>query len=250
MGNNVWKVSKQCDDRLFSTRISFDLSENVHLHYRDMRLVFGKEEWKRFASFVAKADDWMTSKEYGENSGKPFQEIEEVIPAKSSYFNGDVALEEQANGLFHLHFHDIRLEFSRPVFGSILNVLTEGGLYNICPLGQLLVIVYDFQQGWVNRPIDQSPIYTSLFDEFSSHDLYMARLTELFPDIPNVVSTKQYDELFKSIVDFGFDLSKEPRVRIDDNCIIDGHHRISILLKMFGPDKRLVFKENQLVGLL
>jgi hypothetical protein len=250
VGNNVWRVTDHDNERLFNTRVSFDLSENVHLHYRDLRMVFGKEEWNSFAEFIAQANNWLLGIEYGENSGKPFQEIEEQLPVKSKYFDGDIVLEEQANGLFHLHLHDFRFEFTKAVRNSIINVFMQGGMYNVVSLGELFVVVYDWEQGWVNLPIHQSPIYLSLFDDFVSHDLYMNRLMESFPEIPNVVSTEQYKELVRSISEGGFDPLIEPRVKVDENRIIDGHHRASILFHMFGPDKKLIFKGNQLTGVL
>jgi hypothetical protein len=250
VGNNVWRVTDHDNERLFNTRVSFDLSENVHLHYRDLRVVFGKEEWNSFAEFVAKANNWLLGVEYGENSVRPFQEIEEQLPDKSKYFDGDIVLEEQANGWFHLHLHDFRFEFTKTVRNSIINVLAQGGMYNVIPLKELFVIVYDWELGWVNLPIHQSPIYLSLFDDFVSHDFYMNKLVETFPDVPNVVSTEQYKELARSILESGFTPLTEPRVNIDENRVIDGHHRVSILLRMFGPDKKLVFKNNHLIGII
>ena len=249
MGNNICANSTEEKERLFKTRLSFDLSENVHLHFRDFRFVFSKEEWKVFAQFVKEVDSLKQLEEYKEGSSEHFFEIQKEIPQASNYFDGRVCFEEQANGTFHLHLHDLRFEFTKTVKDFLIGVLNGDFGNMICFLGNLSCIVYDKQKSlWVKTPIIESPVYKGLFDDFVSHDEYVKTLREDFPSDPKIVSTDSYRILLKSIQEKGFDFSMSPKVIIRNGTVGDGHHRMSILLKQLGPGKKVVVGDGKLVG--
>ncbi len=249
MGNNTWSASSEDNKRLFFDRISFDLSENIHLHYRDLRIVFSKKEWLILIGFVNNANIWKNKyPEYEEGLVGTYSEIGEKIRSKSDYFDGRISLEEQIDGQFHFHFHDFRFEFTREAKEVLSNLFLESRRKSYL-IKELSVLVYNGSV-WNEVPIEQSPIYVGLFDEYASHDNYMNLLIRKIPSDPNLVTTEQYQELRKNIISRGFDFDAKPRVSIQGLTIREGHHRVSILLSLYGPDKRLLFDDDKLVGMV
>ena len=250
MGDNIWAVSTEGNERLLKTRLSFDLSENVHLHYRDFRWVFSKKEWEMFSKFVVKTSSLEELRGYTEGNEGCFFEFQESLPPESSYFDGRIRLERQSNGQYHLHLHDFRFEFSEEVNTRLIQLFNGSKGYSVLTLGELLAIVFTpASNEWLKIPIQESPVYLGLIEgTFVSHDEYASLLFNRFPDDPKIVSTEKYKALLKSIQEYGFDFSNNPKVLIKNKVIEDGHHRVSILLKLHGSNKKILIRNDELVG--
>lgn len=101
-------------------RLTVELCENVHLHYRNLRLEFPKAEFIQFLKELREIDpDYIERFQFG--AGK-FEAISYLsnLPAESE-FNRRLRIEEQADGTFHVHYRNLRLE---------LESLSELGISN------------------------------------------------------------------------------------------------------------------------
>lgn len=90
-------------------RLTVELCENVHLHYRNLRLEFPKAEFVQILRILKELDP-----EYIERftfSPKIFECIaySNELPAESE-FNRRLRIEQQADGTFHVHYRNLRLE--------------------------------------------------------------------------------------------------------------------------------------------
>jgi hypothetical protein len=108
-------------------RVFIDLAENVHIHYREHRLIFTVDEYMEVAkAFMegAIALKERVSKGYKEDNNYPTEIIggsqKEPINIDSphkSYFNNRMVIEKQANSVMddiHIHYRDYRLVMNNP----------------------------------------------------------------------------------------------------------------------------------------
>ncbi|MBP7779400.1 MAG: hypothetical protein KA371_19960 [Acidobacteria bacterium] len=115
-------------------RLFVDLSESVHIHYREHRLVFGVNEFRHFAAVVAEAavalevlvrDGYRTKSdpECRANvqvptriiGGSQVEAIPVAEPQRSKYFDERLVIEEQTPAVkdrFHVHYRDLRIVFN------------------------------------------------------------------------------------------------------------------------------------------
>jgi len=94
---------------LQNDRITVELCENVHLHYRNLRLEFPKEEFLLILKKLKSLDEKeINDFDYG--GGLRFLISDHDLP-KRSEFNDRLQIEEQTNGLFHIHYKNMRVEF-------------------------------------------------------------------------------------------------------------------------------------------
>jgi len=123
---------KSRDDH--NKRLFVDLSESVHIHYREHRLVFGVNEFRHFAAVVAEAavrleqevKDGYRSKSDAECranvqvptiiiGGSQTESLPFPHPERSKYFDDRLVIEEQTPSVkdrFHVHYRDLRLVFN------------------------------------------------------------------------------------------------------------------------------------------
>jgi hypothetical protein len=93
---------------MHNTRLAVELCENVHLHYRNLRLEFGKEEFIRLLSELKKIDvDAVSTFDYGENKFECLLVSE--LPERTEW-NHRMQLEEQDGGGYHFHYRNLRIE--------------------------------------------------------------------------------------------------------------------------------------------
>ena len=125
MGDNLEVISlKTTDQRRFPNRLAVDMQENIHIHFRDIRLEFSVPEWINFINNIKKFDEFVSIKlanGYKENDNH-FEIFESTTNSHySDYGNGVIKIEKQRDGSYHLHYHNLRLELN-PL---ILKVLQE-----------------------------------------------------------------------------------------------------------------------------
>ena len=103
-------------------RVFIDLAENVHIHYREHRLVFNVDEYMEVAkTFIEGAVKLKQRVEQGYKVNKNYQteiiggsqkEPMNVEDPHKSYFNNRMVIEKQAKGVMddiHIHYRDYRL---------------------------------------------------------------------------------------------------------------------------------------------
>lgn len=124
---------------LHNSRLFVDLSENVHIHFRELRLVFGVEEFFEFVEIATQSakDVRRYLKQHPEyTEGKIFDGLliaggkkRQTIPLRASpkphqskYFNDRLQIELQDESVIdpiHIHFRDYRLVMSLETFGDL-----------------------------------------------------------------------------------------------------------------------------------
>ena len=107
-------------NRLCSTRLCIDICENIHIHHRDLRLEFSIPEWNNFSELIRLSDievNNQISNGYKENESDDLRKQLKIdINNRPDYFPNRIQIELQKNGTIHLHYFDIRLEFSEEDF--------------------------------------------------------------------------------------------------------------------------------------
>lgn len=114
MGKVLSKLSEcQLDESLYSTRMIIEDCENIHLHYRDLRLEFSPQEFEEFAKIVSRAKDTPRPKptEYRVLA-------KGTIAQTADYFQGRLVVELVPGGA-HIHYNNFRLELSLKTFQKI-----------------------------------------------------------------------------------------------------------------------------------
>lgn len=107
--------NEKTQDPLLNKRFTIELCENVHLHYRNLRLEFPKEEFLLiFKKLKALKEQEIEDFHYGDNV--KFLIYDEDLPDKTE-FNDRFQVEEQVNGQYHIHYKNIRLEFRKDFDG-------------------------------------------------------------------------------------------------------------------------------------
>lgn len=115
-------------DRLISEENKNDNS--IHIHLRNLRLEFSEKEFEVFSQHVKKSIDVLKKKEGinaddGRDGGfNNYFILNEIKIPKSPKYNQDL-LEVQLNRSekIHIHYRDLRIEYSREEFEEFVEVL-------------------------------------------------------------------------------------------------------------------------------
>lgn len=92
-----------------NTRFTVELCENVHVHYRNLRLEFSPDEFVRVLDSLKEIDlSAVRNFRYSQNS---FREIARLTLPEKTEFDDRLQVEEQQNGQTHIHYRNLRLEF-------------------------------------------------------------------------------------------------------------------------------------------
>lgn len=101
-------VNKEIPTPEFNQRLTVELCENVHLHYRNLRLEFSPAEFFVFIRAMQRIDAHkVLNFKYGPDVFEPL--FIERLPEKTE-FNSRLQIEEQVGGGFHVHYRNLRLE--------------------------------------------------------------------------------------------------------------------------------------------
>jgi len=102
-----------------------DLCEDIHLHYRNLRLDFSMLEWATFRAAVnhlGKAVEHCIEK-YDYEEGDPNflvgMYFNTLIPSDSEYYPNRCTLELQKDNTVHFHYRDVRLHWTLQEFKQI-----------------------------------------------------------------------------------------------------------------------------------
>jgi hypothetical protein len=126
------------DRELHNSRMFVDLSENVHIHFRELRLMFGVEEFLEFSEILKKGArdikkylirhrDYKEQKVFdgimvGEGRQRQLMPLKNSPkPHESKYFPNRLQVElqeEEVIDAVHLHYRDYRLVMNIETFKS------------------------------------------------------------------------------------------------------------------------------------
>ncbi len=99
-----------------------DLCENVHLHYRNVRLDFSEKEFALFRAAIhnlGMAVEHIAEREDYEEGDPNFliqQMFNEPLQTDSDYYSDRALIEWQRDRTVHFHYRDLRLHFSEQEF--------------------------------------------------------------------------------------------------------------------------------------
>lgn len=102
-------VEKEIPTPQFNQRLTVELCENVHLHYRNLRLEFSKEEFVELVKHLREINlDYVSVFPY---SHATFEIVAATnqLPECTEH-NRRLQIEEQENGTFHVHYRNLRIE--------------------------------------------------------------------------------------------------------------------------------------------
>lgn len=92
-----------------NNRFTIELCENVHVHYRNLRLEFSPEEFIQLVRHFKSVDESKVEKfNYGEHQ---FEELvhDGKLPNKTK-FNSRLQIEAQDPSGYHIHYRNLRIE--------------------------------------------------------------------------------------------------------------------------------------------
>ena len=91
-------------------RLTVELCENVHLHYRNLRLEFSKDEFLFIVKLIKGLDEKVI-KDFVYDKGNFNELIKTVDLPPCTEFNDRLQIEELMDGSFHVHYRNLRLDF-------------------------------------------------------------------------------------------------------------------------------------------
>ena len=101
-------IEREVPAPMFNDSLRVELCENVHIHYRNIRLEFGKEEFLLFREAMLRAiPEKVESFPYGQEH---LLLVTARLPEQCE-FDKRMRVEEQVDGSFHVHYRNLRGEF-------------------------------------------------------------------------------------------------------------------------------------------
>jgi hypothetical protein len=223
--------------RLCGRRLCVDLAENIHIHFRDTRIEFSVEEWRVYAALIAQANEGIeaaVAKGYKEGTDK-LEGVwtSPVLKGESVYFPDRLQLEENANGSYHLHWNELRIEMRPATVSAFKSVFSEASDMEkgTMKLKDLRVAPHT---GIEYVPLTESIMYTSLRDD--NEKQYTDFRTKLLAGNKRACKTwAQFQALYTDIKTKGFLADAFFELNNDARTIGDGQHRAAIMLLLY-PD--------------
>ncbi len=114
-----------------ATQIWSDLCENIHLHFRNIRLDMSEEEWANFVCAIRSlqlALDHSAAK-YRYEEGDPnflvHLAYNQPLKANSKYYPNRATLELETDETVHFHYRDLRLHWTLKEFEQIAQMFIK-----------------------------------------------------------------------------------------------------------------------------
>lgn len=109
-----------------------DLCENLHIHYRNLRLEFSVEEFAVFMCAMQnlykaaehKMEDWKF--EEGDPNFLTQIQFKKPLNNSSHYYPNRLVLEANRDGTFHLHYRDLRVHLSADEYDDLERAVVQG----------------------------------------------------------------------------------------------------------------------------
>lgn len=213
---------------MLNDRLSVDLCENVHLHYRNIRLEFTPDEFLFLLRQLKRIDE-KTVEDFPYDPSA-FCEVLCVrqLPPETP-FNGRLQIEEQVGGHFHVHYRNLRLE---------VHSLRELGMPVEVALKSLRILKLSEDGHWQNKPLEESDYYQSIKrDDGRIYDAYDALVKKFHNKNFAPLSYEAFRLLIDGMAANGYDATKPIKFESASSLVIvDGQHRASALLWVYGED--------------
>lgn len=109
-----------------------DLCENIHLHFRNLRLDFSHREWAQFCMGVqsigmnVEREIERTNHREGDPNFLLQIAFNEPLTPDSKYYPNRATIELQRDNTVHLHYRDLRIHLSNEEFRQLAEMFTKG----------------------------------------------------------------------------------------------------------------------------
>lgn len=136
MGNVISKHGEcELDKSMLSTRLIVEDCENIHVHYRDLRLEFSPNEFLMFANAMDEAKRRLINNDRPkENNYRVLSERK--IREHSDYWS-DRFVVERNKKCFHIHYKNFRLEVAPEEYQKITEAIGIHRLLGKLPLDMI-----------------------------------------------------------------------------------------------------------------
>lgn len=102
-------IEKEVPTPEFNQRMTVELCENVHLHYRNLRLEFSSREFIELCTLLRQVDLVKVREfEYNPDKFKCLVHYNNLMP--ETEFDKRLQIEEQVGGGYHVHYRNLRIE--------------------------------------------------------------------------------------------------------------------------------------------
>lgn len=111
-----------------------DVCENLHLHYRNIRLDFSQKEFSQFLCFLNQLHVSVNKiiESYKWKEGMPEflvqAQINQSVAADSTYYPDRVSVELQRDNTVHLHYRDLRVHLSAEEFKQLSQAMLDASI--------------------------------------------------------------------------------------------------------------------------
>ena len=108
-----------------ATSIWTDLCEDIHLHYRNLRLDFSQKEWAHFRAAInhlGMATEFQTERYQYEEGDPNFlvsMHFNTPLHSNSEYYPNRLSIELQRDDTVHVHYRDLRMHYTVTEFKAI-----------------------------------------------------------------------------------------------------------------------------------
>jgi len=125
---NIQKILAmgEVSPRMITARgIWSDLCENIHLHFRNIRLEFSELEWAHFRAAIntlgLAVERISVEKKYKEGDPNYLIQVtyDNAVDANTAYYPNRVTIELERDNTVHFHYRDVRLHWSLDEFDKI-----------------------------------------------------------------------------------------------------------------------------------
>lgn len=218
------------EERLEVTRLVVELSENIHIHLRDLRIEMSLYEWREFSALLAQARAGIEHFALlGWHEGTDEHHAWRADVTDRPQWPDRVRLEENANGTIHLHWHEQRLELTSKAFSLLKHDMTRAEPGQPVALDTLMIRRRCQLGQWEHLPLRESIFHTALIlNRREEYDVYRDRAIS-YPESRGCLGWSEHLELAESIRR-GWRADSFIQLEADNRTIEDGQHRAAILL--------------------
>lgn len=125
----LYHRSCQLPKRSNAQVLCVDAAENIHLHYRDLRIEFSLDEFIEFMvqmnSIYAELNEWQVQypdwtesdpETFDDRFGFEFGGPKDKLKENSDYWDDRISIEKKKGGAYHIKWRNYRVEMSEEAF--------------------------------------------------------------------------------------------------------------------------------------
>lgn len=136
--DKLYHRSQNLPKRSNSKALTVDIAENIHLHYRDLRIEYSIEEYIHFMEHLNKMyenflkwresnPNWKESdpSTFDDENGVVFGKPKNILKEKSDYWDDRISIEKKTSGDYHIKWRNYRIEMDEKSFNRWIIAFTD-----------------------------------------------------------------------------------------------------------------------------